>query len=321
MEPNVNGIWVEPVPQLITGKLQEWMTAASIAPVRVPGYWIHKMDSTIEVGASPKPGEKVLYNLHGGAYIRLSAHPSDVTAAIVRGVLKHVHSIQRSFSLEYRLSSTKPFEVANSFPAALLDALAGYNYLVNVVGFAPEDIIIAGDSAGGNLALALTRYLVEYQNHISEEPQFALPALPGGLLLLSPWCDLSLTHEGASKSSHQFITSDYISPVEEGIGYAKDAFLGVMGMDAAKTNPYISPASLDPALNVDFKGFPRTFIVAGGAEVLYDQIITLRDRMANDLGDNKVTYYEAKDGVHDYLVFEWHEPERSNTLRAIAKWV
>jgi len=38
-------------------------------------------------------------------------------------------------------------------------------------------------------------------------------------------------------------------------------------------------------------------------------------------GEGKVRYYEAKDAVHDYLVFTWHEPEREETFREIAKWV
>ncbi|KAG6876106.1 hypothetical protein C0993_005489 [Termitomyces sp. T159_Od127] len=310
----VNGLWVDPVPGLITGKLEMWMKAASVTPVRIPGYWTHKKGYDIKVGAAPASGEKVLYHLHGGAYIRLSAHPSDPTAAIARGILEHTESIHRIFALEYRLSSSKPFEVDAPFPAALIDALAGYQYLVNVVGFDPANIIIAGDSAGGNLAHALTRYLVEYKGFDK------LPAPPGGIILLSPWSDLGVSHEGPTASSHKFVDSDYLHPTIGSVNYAKDSFLGPLGLGAAVRNPYISPASLDPALVINFKGFPRTFIVAGGAEILYDQIICLRDRMMKDLGD-QVTYYEAKDGIHDYLIFEWHEPERTETLKAIAKWV
>ncbi|KAG6897938.1 hypothetical protein C0992_008686 [Termitomyces sp. T32_za158] len=310
----VNGLWVDPVPELITGKLEMWMKAASVTPVRIPGYWTHKKGYDIKVGAAPTLGEKVLYHLHGGAYIRLSAHPSDPTAAIARGILQHTEAIHRVFALEYRLSSSKPFEVAAPFPAALIDALAGYHYLIDVVGFAPADIIIAGDSAGANLTHALTRYLIEYKGFDK------LPAPPGGIILLSPWSDLGVSHESPTASSHKFVDSDYLHPTIGGVNYAKDSFLGPLGLGAAVRNPYISPASLDPGLVINFKGFPRTFIVAGGAEVLYDQIICLRDRMMKDLGE-QVTYYEAKDGIHDYLIFEWHEPERTDTLKAIAKWV
>ncbi|KAH0588382.1 hypothetical protein H2248_004239 [Termitomyces sp. 'cryptogamus'] len=311
--PGINGLWVDPVPKLITGKLEMWMKATSVTPVRIPGYWTHKKGCDIKVGVTPLLGEKVLYHLHGGAYIRLSAHPSDMTATVSRGILQHTEAIYRVFALEYRLSSSKPFEVDAPFPAALIDALAGYNYLVNEVGFAPTDIVIAGDSAGGNLALALTRYLVEYKGFDK------LPAPPGGIILLSPWSDLGVPHMSPG-SSYNFVDSDYLHPTVGTVNYAKDSFLGPLGLGAAVRNPYISPASLNPSLVINFKGFPRTFIVAGGAEIIYDQIIILRDRMIQDLGD-QVTYYEAKDGIHDYLIFEWHEPERTETLKAIAEWV
>ncbi|RDB28750.1 Esterase [Hypsizygus marmoreus] len=313
---DVNGIWVEPAPQLVTGRLKSWMFATSVEAIRIPGYWMHEQGSTIEVGAPPAPGEKVLYHLHGGAYVRLSAHPTDLTAAIPRGIVKHVDSIHRSFSIEYRLSSASPFKVANPFPAALLDALAGYNYLVNVVGFSPTDIVIVGDSAGANLAHALTRYLVEYK----DTPELRMPAPPGSLILLSPWADMSTSHDIPGGSMFESIPSDYLHPSRNEIDYARVAFTGPLGGGILVHNPYISPASLNAAMIVDFKGFPRTCIVAGGAEILYDQIITLRDRMAKDLGKD-LYYYEAKDAVHDFLVLEWHEPERTETLEAIANWL
>ncbi|CAA7259121.1 unnamed protein product [Cyclocybe aegerita] len=322
---DVNGVWVLAANHLVTGNLKLWAEIAGVTSIRVPGYWTHKKGSTIGVGAAPNLGEKVAYMLHGGAYIRLSAHPTDPTAAIARGLLKHVNLVHRVFSLEYRLAAGKPFKPAHPFPTQLLDALAGYDYLVNKVGFAPEDIIIVGDSAGGNLAHALTRYLTEYQG----TTDLKLPGPPGALLLLSPWADLSISHEVAPKGSFKkCMVSDYIS-VDGGGFYAKVAFCGPHGLGAAETNPYISPASLHPGLVVDFKKFPRTFIVSGGAEVLYDCIVTLRDRMVKDLGEGngvnegegKVRYYEAPDGIHDYLVFDWHEPERTDTLKEINKWV
>jgi acetyl esterase/lipase len=254
---------------------------------------------------------------HGGAYIRLSAHPKDPTAHIAKGYVKELDSIQRVFSLEYRLTSGPPFKPAHPFPTQLIDALAGYNYLVNVVGFAPENIFLSGDSAGGNLAHALTRYLTEYQG--STELKTLSP--PGGLILLSPWIDMGITTQslvdGSATTSR---ASDYIGDPQGDARYAKAAFSGPHGLGILETNPYISPASLDPALVVDFKKFPPTFIVAGGAEVLYDSIITLKERMAKDLGD-KVRYFEAPDGVHDYLIFTWHEPERTNTLKEINQWL
>lgn len=73
-------------------------------------------------------------------------------------------------------------------------------------------------------------------------------------------------------------------------------------------------------MEVSFKGFPKTMIIAGEAEMLLDQIITLRDRMASDMGDS-VTYYGGHDGVHIYVSLEFFEPQRSDTFKAVAKWL
>ena len=313
--PGVNGVWVEPVPQLITGVLKTWMIAAGVPSIRIPGYWIHKKGSSITAETPPVPGEKVVYHMHGGGYVRLSAHPDDPTAVIPRGFLEHIDSVHRTFSIEYRLSSTKPDAIANPFPAALLDALAGYNYLVNVIGFSPSDIIFSGDSAGGNLANALARYLMEYQ----DDPD--IPNPPGFMILASPWADVGVSHDNPGSSIYRCLDSDHISAFDGSIDYARDAFVGPLGTGAAARNRYISPASLHPSMKVNFRGFPKTFLLAGGAEILLDQIRTLRDRMLKDMGKETLEYYEARDAVHDYLCFSWHEPERTDTFKQIAKWI
>jgi acetyl esterase/lipase len=323
---NVHGIWVEAANHLVTGDLKIWAETADVSSVRVPGYWTHKKGTSITVASPPQPSEKVVYFLHGGAYVRLSAHPGDPTAAIPRALLRHVEPVTRVFSLEYRLAVGKPSKPAHPFPTQLLDALAGYNYLINVIGFSPNDIIVVGDSAGGNLAHALTMYLTEYK----DTTDVALPAPPSAVVLLSPWVDLGITHINLPKgSARTLVASDYLNIAAGGTNDATDAFTGPHGRGVTETNPYISPASLDPGLHVDFKKFPRTFIVGGGAEVLIDSIRTLRDRMVKDLGEGngvkegegKVRYFEAPDGFHDYLVFPWFEPGCTNTLTEIDKWV
>jgi acetyl esterase/lipase len=289
-----------------------WATASDLSPVKLPGYWIHKPGSTITLEAPLMPGEKIVYCLHGGAYSKCSAHPSDLTADIARALLDRVDSVHRTFTIEYRLSSTKPFTVANPFPAALIDALTGYNYLVNKLQISPSDIIVEGDSAGGNLALALTRYLVEY-------PSADLP-LPGALLLFSPWCDLGTSHSYPGSSYYTCRESDYISIPDNGFHYSPIAFTGPFGLGAAEINPYISPASTHISA-ISFANFPKTFISAGAAELLLDSIRTLHKRMAKDMGDANVTYLEAADSVHDFIILgKGQEPERGETLMAIATW-
>ena len=322
----MQGVWVGAANHLITGDLKVWADTANVSSVRVPGYWTHKKGTSIKVASPPQPTEKVVYSLHGGAYVHQSAHPSNLTAKIGRGLLEYVEPVTRVFSLEYRLAVGKPNKPAHPFPTQLLDALAGYHYLVSVVGFSPDNIIIVGDSAGGNLAHALTMYLTEYK----DTPDMVIPAPPGGVILLSPWVDLGVTHINLPNGSAKtLISSDLIDVTGSGMKYATDAFIGPHGREFAEINPYISPASLDPGLHVDFKKFPRTFITGGGAEVLIDSIRTLRDRMVRDLGEGngvkegegKVRYFEVPDGFHNYLAFAFHEPERTNTLVEINKWV
>ena len=101
---------------------------------------------------------------------------------------------------------------------------------------------------------------------------------------------------------------------------APRALVAPHGLKFAWKCSYISPAC-NELTDVSFKGFPRTFITAGDAEMLLDQIRVLYKRMSADLGEKDVVYYEAKDSVHDYLVFPWHEPERSQTFAEITGWV
>lgn len=289
----MQGVWVEPTPELFSEDLKVWVAVGETDMVRVPGYWQKQPHLEVPAGAVPQPAEKVVLFFHGGGYIRLSAHPSSPTAAITKQILKSTPSIRRTFALEYRLSSTEPYPRTGSFPAAFVDALAGYVYLVKNVGFAPEDIIIVGDSAGGNLGLALTRYLVDHKGSIR-----GLPAPPGGLVLLSPWADLSNAHENPENSTFTNEHSDFISP-PVGKHWGKEAYVGAHGFGAAMYNPYISPAS--PDAHARFKGFPKTFIHAGTAELLYDQITTLADYMQRDIGD-AVTYRETTDAVRSFVL-------------------
>lgn len=87
------------------------------------------------------------------------------------------------FSVQYRLSG---YGGLNPFPAALQDALAAYVFLVRELKVPASQIIVAGDSAGGNLTIALLRYLAEFGEQID------VP-LPKAAVVHSPWVDPSYT--------------------------------------------------------------------------------------------------------------------------------
>ena len=81
-----------------------------------------------------------------------------MTSNIIRTLVDLDDSAPHTLSSN-RLTATAPLPGQSPFPAALLDALAGYNYLVNEIGYSPSNTILVGDSVGENLALVLTRYL------------------------------------------------------------------------------------------------------------------------------------------------------------------
>jgi acetyl esterase/lipase len=290
----------------------EWAKLGDVEPQRIPGYWYHHPKHDIEVGAPARKGEKVILNFHGGAYCLETAHPNGVACQAAIGFLPHSTTIRRALGVEYRLSSAAPFDVANPFPAALLDGIAGYNYLINDLGFAPADVFIMGDSAGGHLALALGRYTVENRD--------ILP-VPGGLILCYPWCDMSTSHDIPSGSAYTAHGIDVVTSLYKGfLRYATHAFVGPHSPDR---NPYLSPGSADPVMNsvVSFKGFPKTFISVGDSDSLLDQVRVVRDRMVRDLGEDMVCYEEMTDTNHGFLCVSFFPDERLDVYKKMEKWL
>ncbi|KAF8208738.1 alpha/beta-hydrolase [Mycena galopus ATCC 62051] len=304
-------VWVEPAPHLIEGDIQWFSELNEVRAARTGGFWYPRnLDKPLGTERASL-GEKVVYHLHGGGFVMGSGGPSfSPSAVIFKGLLEHVPQYSRIFALEYRLAAGPPFPIANPFPAALIDVIAGYRYLVEQVGFEPSNIIISGDSAGAVLAYQLTRYL-------------ATENFPGlgnarALLLLSPSADSALRRN--IDSMRENTRSDYVSTWFD-VAYGVKALLG--GLSPAELDqPWLSPGSImfeDAAVKGMFESFPPTFILAGEAEMSRDSMRILRDRMKTDMGD-RVTYVEVLNAPHDFLGLTILEPERTEGLREIAKW-
>ncbi|KAF9217347.1 hypothetical protein BGZ59_004877 [Podila verticillata] len=149
------------------------------------GEWIEALQDPEDT--RPRSTTVVLY-FHGGAYSFCSARSH---TKFLAQLVKEIGPGTRAFSVDYRLAPENPF------PAAIHDAYAAYLYLTDPDNAAltlsedsaphelsvdPRDIVVGGDSAGGNLAAALMQYLVRYVK----------PAvLPHATLLLSPWTDVT----------------------------------------------------------------------------------------------------------------------------------
>src|SRR5580700_2171541 len=195
----------------------------------VPGEWVE----------GPKSGELVLLYLHGGGYFGCSAESHrPITAAFARQGF-------RVLAPNYRLAPENPF------PAAVDDAVAAYRGLLGA-GYSPAQIVVAGDSAGGGLALSLLLELRDRGN-----------PLPRGAALFSPWTDLAATGES-------ILTNAKRCAMFHGPDIARSARYYLGEMDPR--NPLASP------LYGDLGGLPPLLIHVGADEVLRDDSTRLAER-------------------------------------------
>ena len=173
---------------------------------------------------------KVILYCHGGGYTSGNLGYARVLAAKMANATGC-----EVLAFQYRLAPEFPY------PAALEDALEAWEYLMHQ-GWGAKNVILAGDSAGGNLALELTLALKE-----------AGRFLPGRLVLFSPWTDM--TASGASYTQREaldpMLTEQYIRSVRS--AYAP-------GVDYSQ--PQFSP------LFADLSGLPPTLIQVGEREIL-----------------------------------------------------
>ena len=179
---------------------------------------------------------RVLMFFHGGGYCSGSvvSHRRMVTEA---GRAARM----RTLAVGYRLAPE------NRFPAAHEDALTAWRYL-RAQGIAPGRIAVGGDSAGGNLAIALINRL-----------RGAGEAHPACAWLASPWTDLTMS--GASLA-----TKDAIDPLIHK-GYLEELAGAYAPAPLDRRDPLISP------LFADLAGFPPVLIQVGSSETLLDDAV------------------------------------------------
>lgn len=156
---------------------------------------------TIEVGGitmewlQPKDSkvDRVILQLHGGAYMRSL---KDNGATYRRSALQYAKLSQGAvLTVDYRVAPEHPY------PAALEDAVMAYTWLLDQ-GYLPEQIIIAGDSAGGGLTLATALYLRDQQ----------MP-LPAALIIMSAWTNLNYRLWTPAYVGTASADNPYISPI------------------------------------------------------------------------------------------------------------
>ena len=192
--------------------------------------------------------DRVFLYLHGGGYV---AGLTDLHRTLVTHEMRCI-TAKAAYLPEYRLSPE------NVYPAALEDATAAYKALLDG-GIRASDVILFGDSAGGNLALALCVRLKELK----------LPQ-PSMMVLLSPW--VTFEHlDGTSRRTKA--KADYV--IGEGTAMydvVRDAVYA--GEIKDMRDPRISP------LYADLDGLPPMLILAGGDEIFLTECARLAENAA-----------------------------------------
>lgn len=241
---------------------------------------------TAERLANPNAAsDRVILQLHGGGYIG-PLHDRYRQMAVRHAVAANA---VETYMLHYRLAPE------HTYPAALEDAAAVYRELLRR-GIQPEHIVVIGDSAGGNLALALSVYLKE--QHI---PQ------PKLLILISPWttmADVPSRIYNAEKDAVLGKGTPMYGEVETLLSYAKGY---------QRTDPRVSP------LYADLTELPPMLIQAGGYELLLDDSTELAKKAASDNVNVTLTIYPGM--PHDFALVMPELQESVASFREIRDFV
>jgi acetyl esterase/lipase len=261
-----------PVPGTIRARVE--LPHASAQLVRAPG-------------VLPADGNRrvVLY-LHGGAFLTCGANSH---SRIVTALSKYADA--PVLVVNYRLIPK------HSVGMALDDCHDAYRWL-RLRGYEPEQIVLAGDSAGGYLALALAQRL----QHAHEEP--------AALVAISPL--LQLAKE--PKQAHPNIKTDAMFGSK-----AFDALVGLVARAAAKRVVDGQPEQLYEPLDHIEPGLPRTLIHVSGSEVLLHDARLAARRLAAAGVPTEVRVWPGQ--MHDFQLAAPMLPEATRSLRQIGEYI
>ncbi|MBL0940972.1 MAG: alpha/beta hydrolase [Gemmatimonadaceae bacterium] len=178
-------------------------------------------------------GPTLLY-LHGGGFIACSP---ETHRSLVGALVQRVQG--RAWVPSYRLAPEHPY------PSALEDALSAYRWLLEVQRLAPERLIVAGDSAGGGLALSV----------VLAARDAGLP-LPAGVVAFCPWADMSASGPSLEENSARcsMFAADTIrraAPLYAGVNDPRDPLLSPVYADFRDFPPLLLHASTDEVLRDD----------------------------------------------------------------------
>lgn len=260
------------------------MTLPQLPGTRTIDADIPNVNAQWHVGKWIREDVRMVY-LHGGAYTAGSSK----THRHFTSILAKKTGIP-VLSVDYRLAPEHPF------PAAFDDAMAAYRYATthgpNGAGNA-QKVIIAGDSAGGGLSTAIAMQLRD---------EGAL--IDGGLLLISPWMDLTCSSGADQRIGH-------LDPMLD-VDHAKNMAALYAGSHALK-DPRISP------LYGDFKGLPPIYMTLGGREIVLDEGLDALQRARAAGVDCTLERHEEM--FHIWPVFFHFLPEGRQSVERMVAWL
>ena len=224
---------------------------------------------------------RAVYFLHGGGYVFGQADTYRLfTSALARRLSARV------FAMNYRLAPEHPY------PAALEDAVSGYLDTLNRMQQRADQIVLAGDSAGGGLVLALLLKLRELR----------VP-LPAAALALSPWVDLAC--ESASLTTNEATDVMFYADTIRGCA-------PLYHQQHDPRDPFISP------LYGDLTGLPPLLLFASESEALRDDAVRLAERARACGVTTELHLYQ--DMPHVWPVFAFL-PEAKQALNQIEEFM
>ncbi len=221
----------------------------------------------------PTGKKGVLLYLHGGGYTT-----GDLAYALGFGCVLAAETGRRVLCPAYRLAPEHPF------PAALEDAMAAYEYLLET-GVAPEEIVLCGESAGGGLLLSLCHALRERGG-----------PLPAGLIPISPWTDLALTGPSCRENREKDPCLSNIL-----LDFYARAYTGER--PEIVRNPLVSP------LYGDFSGFPPCLMFASSEELIVSDATRLQEKLL--AAGVRAALHIAPGLWHAYVLYGVKESEKA----------
>ncbi|KLU82626.1 hypothetical protein MAPG_01697 [Magnaporthiopsis poae ATCC 64411] len=253
--------------------------AAVIRPGKTGGTWYPRRPS--DGGEPPKT---VVMHVHGGGFV---IGDSRNYCQHIAKTLLSVAKVDAVFCPEYRLSG---YERTNPFPAAPQDVLTSYLYLTRTLSVPAENIVLSGDSAGGNLGIGLLRYIARYGDSLGIKP-------PSSGILISPWVNPWPETPGPEAQRYQSYRHYDVDFIPASLlRWGSTVYGGGISGPEFRDNAYMSPAGKPFAAGVPL------FVSFGDSEVLGDDIRDWAAAMSTVEGNEVETFVE-KDGVHDILVF------------------